>query len=246
MRARTDTPPPCGGRTIVVADTHGCLDEVLDLLDKVALTASDRVIFVGDFVDRGPKPRECVEVAMGHLAVVGNHEEKALRERHMPRESLHPTHVVTQDALGSEHYAWFESLPTAIRLPEHGAVVVHAGMYPGVPVEEQDPRHLLHIQCINPPSPKSFWPSRAPAGFTFWTNHWTGERVIFGHSVLTKPLVLPHAVGIDTGVCFGGGLTAVVLPSWEVVTVPSRTPAVTGRRGSVARFEIHEGVFAYS
>ena len=53
-------------RTIVIGDLHGCHDEALDLLDALHVTSSDRVIFAGDLVDRGPKPRECVELAMKH------------------------------------------------------------------------------------------------------------------------------------------------------------------------------------
>lgn len=51
-------------RTIVVGDLHGCYDEAVELLDRLAVTSSDRVIFTGDVVDRGPKRRECVELAM--------------------------------------------------------------------------------------------------------------------------------------------------------------------------------------
>ena len=45
-------------RTIVIGDLHGCYDEALELLDKVGATSSDRIIFTGDLVDRGPKRRD--------------------------------------------------------------------------------------------------------------------------------------------------------------------------------------------
>jgi diadenosine tetraphosphatase ApaH/serine/threonine PP2A family protein phosphatase len=130
-------------------------------------------------------------------------------------------------------------------LPEHGAVVVHAGVMPNVAIEAQDPYHLLHAQCVRPPERKSYWPSKAPSTHTFWTNHWRGpERVIFGHSVVDKPLVLPHAVGIDTGCVFGGPLTALVLPGWQLVSVPSKQP--TSEHGRVGRYRIHGDVHAFS
>ena len=89
------------------------------------------------------------------------------------------------------------------------------------------------------------WPSKAPRTHTFWTNHWRGpERVIFGHTVLDKPLVTAHAVGIDTGCVYGGPLTAVVLPKWELVSVPSSQQA--GRWGSRAKFRVHGDVSCYS
>jgi len=231
-------------RTIVIGDLHGCHSEALELLDKAQATSSDRVIFAGDLVDRGPHPRECVELAMKYECVLGNHEEKHLQQRHRADDRLSPDHLATRRALGPEHYAYFEKLPLFIRLPEHNAVVVHAGCFPGLPVEKQSAHHLLHLQCIKPPATKSYWPSKAPADHTFWTHHWAGpERVIFGHSVLTQPLVLEHAVGIDTGAVFGGTLTAVILPEWKLVSVPSKQQAGESR---VGRFPIHGDVAAYS
>lgn len=224
-------------RTIVIGDLHGCFDEALALVDRLAVRDGDRIIFAGDLVDRGPKNRECVELAMKHECILGNHEEK-----HLQSSSHHPE---TRRVLTDEHYAYFRKLPTFIRLPEHGAAVVHAGVLPSVPIEKQDAYHLLHAQCVRPPERKSYWPSKAPSTHTFWTNHWHGpERVIFGHTVVDKPLVTEHAVGIDTGCVFGGPLTAVVLPGWEIVSVPSKQPK--REDGRVARFRVHGDIHAFS
>jgi serine/threonine protein phosphatase 1 len=232
-------------RTIVIGDLHGCYDETLDLLDSLQVTSADRVIFAGDLVDRGPKPRECVELAMKHECILGNHEEKHLQQRHSKAEKLSPAHLFTRNALEPKHYEYFESLPLFIRLPEFNAAVVHAGAYPGVPLEKQQPNHLLHIQHIKPPGLKSFWPSKAPADFSFWTNFWKGpERLIFGHSVLDRPLVTQWAVGVDTGGVFGRGLTALVLPDWELKTLPTRD--YSGGRKTVASYPVQDGVMAFS
>ncbi|WP_342379570.1 metallophosphoesterase [Myxococcus stipitatus] len=232
-------------RTIVIGDLHGCHDEALELLAKVGATASDRVIFAGDLVDRGPKRRECVELAMRHEAVLGNHEETQLQQRHRAAERLTPDHLETRQVLEPEHFEWMARLPRFLRLPEHNAIVVHAGMMPGIPVEAQDPYHLLHAQCIQPPAKKSYWPSKAPADWKFWTHYWQGpERVIFGHTVFDKPLVTEYAVGIDTGCVYGRSLTAVVLPTWELVSVPARKTYRGGK--DVAKFPVHGDVCVYS
>jgi serine/threonine protein phosphatase 1 len=232
-------------RTIVIGDVHGCHDEAVELLDRLAVSEGDRVIFAGDLVDRGPKPRECVELAMRHEAILGNHEEQHLQHRKRADAKLSPDHLRTRRALGAEHLDYFARLPKMIRLPEENAAVVHAGALPGVPLEAQDPYHLLHAQCIRPPDRKSYWPSKAPSDFTFWTNHWRGpERLIFGHSVLSRVLMTEWAVGIDTGCVYGGPLTAVVLPGWEIVQVASRQPDRGDRR--IASYPVHEGVRAYS
>lgn len=232
-------------RTIVIGDLHGCHDAAVELLSRLAVTSSDRVIFTGDLVDRGPQPRECVELAMRFECVLGNHEEKHLQQRRRAAEKLSPDHLRTRQSLDDAHYAYFASLPTVIRLPEFGAAVVHAGVFPGTPLDAQSDHHLLHIQHINPPHPKSYWPSKAPAGYAFWTNFWKGpERIIFGHSVLDRPLVTEWAVGVDTGAVFGRGLTALVLPDWELVSVPSRDHS--GGKKTLATFDVGHGVKAFS
>lgn len=232
-------------RTIVIGDLHGCFDEAVELLSQLQVTSADRVIFAGDLVDRGPKPRECVELAMRHECILGNHEEKHLQQRRSKPEKLSPSHLFTRNALGDEHYAYFEKLPLFIRLPQFGAAVVHAGVFPGVPLEKQSAHHLLHAQHLKPPATKSYWPSKAPADHSFWTNFWRGpERIIFGHSVLDRPLVTQWAVGIDTGAVFGRGLTALVLPEWKLVTLPSRD--YSGGRKTVATYAIQDGVQAFS
>jgi diadenosine tetraphosphatase ApaH/serine/threonine PP2A family protein phosphatase len=232
-------------RTIVIGDLHGCFDETVELISALQVTSSDRVIFAGDLVDRGPKPRECVELAMQHECVLGNHEEKHLQQRRSPAEKLSPAHLFTREQLGDEHYAYFEKLPLFLRLPEFNSAVVHAGAFPGVPLEQQKANHLLHIQHIKPPTTKSYWPSKAPVDYSFWTNFWRGpERLIFGHSVLDRPLVTPWAVGVDTGAVFGRGLTALVLPDWELKTVVTRD--YSGGRKTVASYPVQGGVMAFS
>src|SRR5258706_16123735 len=111
-------------RTIVIGDLHGCFDEAVALLKKLEAQPSDRVIFAGDLVDRGPKPRECVELAMQHECILGNHEEKHLQQSKRAAEKLSPDHLRTRTALQDRHLEYFATLPTLIRLPEANAAVV--------------------------------------------------------------------------------------------------------------------------
>lgn len=234
-------------RTIVIGDLHGTYDEARDLLDKCQVTSEDRVIFCGDLVDRGPKRRECVELAMKHESILGNHEEKHLFYADKPHVEVKEDHAETQRVLSPKHIQYFRTLPLFIRLPEYNAAVIHAGVLPGIPLEKQDPGKLLHCQSIKPPGIKSFWPSKAPADFKHWVNYWTGpERIIFGHTVLSKPLVSEWAVGIDTGCVFGHALTAVILPDWEIVSVPAREEHFYSRHRSIAKYPVMDDVFCYS
>jgi hypothetical protein len=234
-------------RTIVIGDLHGCYDEAIELLDRLAVTSSDRVVFAGDLIDRGPKRRECVDLAKRHQCILGNHEEKHLRMRGRPDSALIPDHLETRRVLRDDDYAYFESLPLYLRIPEANAVVVHAGVLPGRPIEGQPASILLHGQCIRPPAPGSQWPSKAPADWKFWTHYWTGpERVIFGHTVLDGPLLSEWAVGIDTGCVHGRSLTAVLLPEWKLVSVPARKNYWSPKGSGVAAFPVMDGIRCFS
>lgn len=248
MKEKTITNP--NGRIICIGDLHGCFEEAVELLDLCKITKDDKVIFVGDLVDRGPDNDKCVDLAMQHECVLGNHEETHLRYRKLEEEGKIPqissrSHIETREQLRPEHYEYFKTLPLYIRLPEHNAVVAHAGAFPNVPMEAQDQRHLLHIQMINPPDKATKWASKAPSHWIFWTNKWKGpEKVIFGHSVLDRPLITEFAVGIDGGAVFGHKLWAYELPSGKIYEVQGKNTNHT--RDRVMTYSVHGDVKTYS
>lgn len=70
-------------RTLIVSDIHGCVDQLDELLLAVSYdSASDKLILLGDYVDRGPKSKESVERVMqlvdndGAVALRGNHDQR--------------------------------------------------------------------------------------------------------------------------------------------------------------------------
>src|SRR5204863_3459965 len=92
------------GRTIIVGDVHGCRDELDALLDKVAFTMGDRLVFVGDLIARGPDSLGVLDIARhtGAEIVRGNHEEKLLAWR--AKKHAHARgHGKRPDALGRTH-----------------------------------------------------------------------------------------------------------------------------------------------
>jgi len=53
-----------------------------------------------------------------------------------------------------------------------------------------------------------------------WASFWTGpEEIIFGHDASRRIQRYSHATGIDSGCCYGGELTAYVLPSRKIISV---------------------------
>ncbi|WP_293763390.1 metallophosphoesterase [uncultured Aquitalea sp.] len=69
------------GRDFVVGDVHGCFTELRQLLETVVFDGSrDRLLSVGDLVDRGPESAAVLEwlAYPWFYAVRGNHEQMAL------------------------------------------------------------------------------------------------------------------------------------------------------------------------
>ncbi|HVY49136.1 MAG TPA: metallophosphoesterase family protein [Minicystis sp.] len=76
------------GRTFAIGDIHGDLDALEKVLGKLpALGEADTVVFVGDYLDRGPKPKAVVDFVRSYpsrtkakvVALRGNHEDAWLR-----------------------------------------------------------------------------------------------------------------------------------------------------------------------
>ena len=91
-----------------------------------------------------------------------------------------------------EHVAFLSGL--RLSHVEGDYFFVHAGIRPGVALEEQDPEDLLWIR-------DQFLESNA--------DH--GKVVVHGHSPSHEPELRANRIGIDTGACYGGPLTALVL-----------------------------------
>ena len=211
------------GRTIIVGDLHGCMDELSDLLEEVEFdTARDRLISVGDIVAKGPRGAELVRFMRkrGHLAVRGNHDEKLIAwRRGSSNKPLAPAHAADAARLGEADWRWLEALPLFLELNEHDVIVVHAGLVPGVGLEDQDPHVMLNMRSFRPDGTPS---KRVDAGQP-WAERWPGPRtVVFGHDAVRGLQRWPYAIGLDTGCVYGGRLTALVLPERELVSVPAR------------------------
>ena len=118
--------------------------------------------------------------------------------------------------------AFLKGLPSYLQLPrdsDRPIIAVHGGLMPGIPLEEQDRRTMASIRNVLP----SGAPSRDFGG-TFnasfgqpWATLWNGPaHVVFGHDARRRLQQHPYAWGIDTGCVYGGNLTALVLPNWEL------------------------------
>ena len=200
-------------RTIIVGDVHGCRRELEQLLDRIRFSSGDRLIFVGDLVARGPDSLGVLDVARrtGALIVRGNHEQKLLDWYDDDETELGRTHMEVARAMRDVDWTLLETSPLWIDLPEHGARVVHAGVLPGVPIEEQHPDTLMRIRTVGKKVP--------------WGERYRGApQIVFGHNALGGLQLHPWATGLDTACVYGGRLSAMVLREGE------RIPSAISRR----------------
>src|SRR5271155_4517633 len=137
----------------LVGDIHGHADPLHRLLEKLDYAEVEgvfrhpqrRMIFVGDFIDRGPQQREVLRIARSMCeagvasAVMGNHEFNAigwavqnrdggfLRSHSKKNASQHAKFLRQLEEASADHkdaLSWFRSLPISLDLP--GLRVVHA------------------------------------------------------------------------------------------------------------------------
>jgi len=203
------------GRTIFLGDVHGCLAEFQELLDRLAVSSSDRLISVGDLICKGPDSAGVLDLALSLpnlQCVVGNHEARYLeywRGGDRPTDKTHDEDTVRQmEPRYREYMAYIASWPLYLSLKE--ALVIHAGLRPGLPLEQQDLSDLTELREVGP----KFRP-----WYEWYRN---GKPAVFGHWVRREPLLLEHAIGLDTGCVYGGELTACILPAREIVSVKAR------------------------
>jgi Calcineurin-like phosphoesterase len=198
-------------RTIVVGDVHGCREELDGLLDRVAFTSGDRLVFVGDLVARGPDSLGVLDIVRrtGAIVVRGNHEQKLLEWRRGDAPATFPIGRLHKDLarkLRPVDWTLLETSPYHYDMPEHALRVVHAGLDPNVPWEQQNPGTLLRIRTVKSPT--------GPRGKrdVLWATRYVGPpHVLFGHNAAPGLQLHPWATGLDTGCVYGGRLTCMVL-----------------------------------
>jgi len=148
---------------LLVGDIHGCLEEFEELLRTAEYNRErDRLVLLGDLVDRGPDPVGVVRRAreLGAESVLGNHEEKHLRfRRHEAKKATNagyknPMKPFTDQRL-KEHlayseadWAYIEAMPITIQLPGNW-LAVHAGLENGIPFEKQRADKMIRVRYVD-------------------------------------------------------------------------------------------------
>jgi len=216
-----------------IGDVHGCPDELEVLLDHLAPTADDTLVFLGDYVDRGTGVRAVVDRLVrlkdeypSTIFLRGNHEDMLLH--YLGFEGRHgdaylanggpatlTSYDVPRGARGADaaarfpedHLAFLRTL--ALRHVSDGYVFVHAGIRPGRALDEQADEDLLWIR-------EEF----------FLHRHDLPYVVVFGHTPQREARIeLPFRIGLDTGLVYGNKLSCLDATARRLIQV-----ARNGRR----------------
>ncbi|HLE18942.1 MAG TPA: metallophosphoesterase family protein [Syntrophales bacterium] len=200
-------------KLFVIGDIHGCLLKLKNLMAGIEVDdRQDSIIFLGDYIDRGPESREVVEFIIDFkksrgnvFCLMGNHEEVFIDylKHGINKETFFinggfSTLVsynfpdVIED-LPESHLAFFASLIPYYETDRY--VFVHAGLRPGIPLDQQEQEDLLWIR-----------------GEFIGSCYDFGKTVVFGHTHFLRPLIEVNKIGIDTGAVYGGKLTCMELP----------------------------------
>ncbi|HEX5477570.1 MAG TPA: symmetrical bis(5'-nucleosyl)-tetraphosphatase [Burkholderiales bacterium] len=127
--------------TYAIGDVQGCFDELLALLERLPYRAdADRLWFVGDLVNRGPKSLETLRFVRGlgarAVTVLGNHDLHLLTQyeglERRRKDDTFDDVLAAADA--AELLAWLRTRP--LMHCEDGFAMVHAGLLPQWSVEK--------------------------------------------------------------------------------------------------------------
>jgi serine/threonine protein phosphatase 1 len=222
------------GRLFAVGDIHGCADALTALLNRIKPDRdNDRVIFLGDYINRGKDSRRVIDILLEFkkkyprtIFLKGNHEVMFMSYLEGADEHLflQSGGIKTLESYGIEPTGqpWIRNMDNDIRrrkIPtphwrflcglfpyweEEGYIFVHAGFEKGRHPAMQRPEWL-------------YWAEKEKfMGQAFERSH---KKIVFGHFVHDSVTVMEDKIGIDLGAVYGGELACLILPAMEVVKV---------------------------
>ena len=207
------TKPP-QGRWLAIGDIHGCLTQLTELMERVQPSSADRIVFLGDYVDRGPASAGVIDYLIRFAAAFpdtvflrGNHEQMfidyldgldpALFLINGGQQTLDSYRNRRMWPVPSAHRRFLDSSRHYFESDRH--IFVHAGLRPEIPLAEQTDFDMLWIRDE----------------FLESDFDW-GKPVVYGHTPLKEPLLGERRIGVDTGCVYGRRLTCCDVMSLRI------------------------------
>jgi serine/threonine protein phosphatase 1 len=199
------------GRLLAIGDIHGCFDALMTLVDTVGLTDQDKLVTLGDYVNRGPDTRKVVDWLIQRdnhrnlIALRGNHEIMMLSHDNSPDHhrrwlQVGGTATLTSYApigdggtgdvadIPPSHWQFLRNrLLSYYQTKTH--LFVHANLYSDMDLKEQPDYMLFWEKFGDPP------------------RHQSGKVMVCGHTTQKSGLPLDNgnAICIDTWAYGDGG-----------------------------------------
>jgi serine/threonine protein phosphatase 1 len=225
------------GDLIAIGDIHGCAATLKDLIAALRPTDNDRLVFLGDYIDRGPDSKSVIdyllELNAAHdcIFLMGNHELMMLDaisfgDTNWSHNGCEPTlesylNERGQVHIPQSHLDFLESCFYYYDTPEF--FFVHGGLRPSLTIEEN--LSIAHAQDF-------VWERKhlGEAWMNAQRHAWT-KTVVCGHTPQPRPLITEKVICIDTGCVYDfkpnmGKLTAIRLPSKHIVQMANHESTV--------------------
>lgn len=240
----------------IIGDIHGCYDELERLLQDLGYTKTDKqndledkidfwdapfyvhpegrqAVFLGDLVDRGPRILDTVklvrnmQVAGSALCILGNHENKLMRQlngkkvkiNHGLEQTVAEIEAISDDKRDgaiAELKSFLDSLISHYVLDDGNLVVAHAGLR-----EELQGRGSGAVRsfALYGETTGEIDEFGLPVRYEWAADYRGKAAVVYGHTPVVEAEWFNNTVDIDTGCVFGGKLTALRYPERELVSV---------------------------
>lgn len=219
------------GRLLAIGDIHGCFDTFRELVhDVVKLDKSDRLILLGDYIDRGEKSREVIDLIMalqdsGYdiVPLIGNHESMLLDASRDERllqgwflnggyDTMLSFGIADLAGLDNRYLEFMKRLGYFYSFANY--LFVHAGFNNELADPFEDRTQMI-------------WSRRE----TYTNAAFKGKIIIHGHTPVTLTSCISNiesgsmVINIDTGCVYGreggyGNLTALDLYTMKHYSVP--------------------------
>jgi hypothetical protein len=210
-------------------DSAGVLDSAMRLGASAVRGNHDNAVLNADAEIRA---KQAEPASASASSIDTDAEIDAGKDLKIPEAGAPATKHSTAMALSREQIDWLAMLPLMlrVRIPEgvssslgEDLVVVHAGIVPGIPLEEQDAHAVMHMRSlVNSSDDDNNTPNLTPeekhteepwiAEWDRWQEKCTSKTtVVFGHDAKRRLQLGKYAVGLDSGCLYGGQLSALVI-----------------------------------
>ena len=182
-------------RYIAITDIHGERAKLDNLLSKIEFYPTDTIVFMGDYIDRGPDSKGVVDtiIDLGNryncIYLIGSHEYALLHSKEDDYyQFLFDNYggPATERSYGGfnnifkVHGEFFKNLKFYYLTDKY--LFVHAGINPDYPLNAQNEVELVYIR-----------------GKFIYSKHNLPQKIIFGHTEFDKPYIDEGKIGIDLG-----------------------------------------------